>query len=207
KKNSGQDISYQFQHPSSVLHTIIEEDSIALYALSEQRGYFNPGRVTVRSTFPFGLFNVWTHLDFGLQVLLYPKPIENRIELLRLSSNLHDSSVNQSIAGVDQFSTLKTYQLGESLKSVAWKQVAQGRGWFSKQFEQSAGGDLSLDIDRLNHLPLETRLNYLCFQIIELARRDERYALTLYNQKIEVGSGKLHQQQCLTALALFKGQS
>jgi len=205
-KHSGQDISYKFQHASSVLHTIVESDSVCLYALNKQRGYFNPGRVTVRSTFPFGLFNVWTHLDFGLQVLLYPKPIENKMSLQRSPSNLHDSSLNQSIAGVDQFSNLKNYQAGESLKSVAWKQVAQGRGWFSKQFEQSAGGDISLDIDTLNHLPLETRLSYICYQIIELERTEQRYALSLYNQNIEVGSGRSHQKRCLTALALVKGK-
>lgn len=145
-KVCAQDVSFSFQHPSSALQTVIEKDSVALYGFSKQRGYYNPGRVTVRSTFPFGLFNVWTHLDFGFNALLYPHPLENKFQVESASNNAQENSHYQSIVGVDQFSTLKTYQPGESLKSVAWKQLAQGRGWYSKQFEQSAGGDVLLTL-------------------------------------------------------------
>lgn len=198
-------ISFEFQQPSSELKAVVEHNSVSVYACCHQRGYFNPGRVTVRSTFPFGLFNVWTHLDFGFKVLLYPHPVENSLPLERLSGSIDDAGIKQPLIGVDEFSTLKNYQLGESLKSVAWKQVAQGRGWLTKQFEQPAGAEVALDIKLLAHLPVEMRLSFLCYQILELEKKNQRYSLTLGDQQIKVGTGKPHQAVCLQALALHKG--
>ncbi|GLS91531.1 hypothetical protein GCM10007916_26000 [Psychromonas marina] len=203
-KHHAQDLTFCFQKGQSKLTSIVNDDSVYLYATSKNRGYFNPGRITLRSSFPFGLYNVWTHLDFDYQLLLYPQPLENTLQDLSSSEHNVAHSMGKSRLGVDQFSTLKSYQPGESLKSVAWKQVAQGRGWLTKQFEQFSGGDHVLDISRLNHLALETRLSFLCYHIIELEKKGLRYALILPNQKIEMGLGSVHKKRCLTALALFE---
>ena len=203
-KTMAQGLSFSFKNQRSQLQSMIKNNSVVLYSYSSQRGYFNPGRITVKSTFPFGLFNVWTHLDFDFKVLLFPSPIENTLKESRtLEDNIHQHSVYQTIAGVEQFSTLKNYQVGESLKSVAWKQVAQGRGWLSKQFEQSAGGDLLLDLGDLNLLPLEMRLSFLSYHIIRLEKMKQRYSLTLNQQRIDIGLGQSHKNKCLQALALF----
>lgn len=202
-KSQAQDVNFYFKSDQSGLDSTIKNDSVVLYSYSDQRGYFNPGRVTVKSTFPFGLFNVWTHLDFDLAVLLYPSPIENKLTQSRVADKSQHNTLYQPIVGVEQFSTLKSYQKGESLKSVAWKQLAQGRGWLSKQFEQSAGGDLLLDIGNLNHLPLEMRLSYLSYQIVTLEKIKQRYSLTLNQVHIETGLGASHKNRCLRALALF----
>lgn len=198
------DVTFSFQKPSSTLHTMNDGDNISLYACSKLRGYFNPGRVTIRSTFPFGLFNVWTHIDFAYKVLLYPQPLENKMPTNTSFSGSKNQSIKQQKSGVDEFSTLKQYQRGESLKSVAWKQLAQGRGWLSKQFEQTTGGNIALDINSLNHLPLETRLSYLCYHILELEKKQQSYSLTLAGFYIEADVGEQHKHQCLQALALYK---
>lgn len=202
-KNSAQVLHFSFQSITSKLQASSEGDSVIVYARATKRGYFNPGRITVCSTFPFGLYKVWTHIDFGLEVLLYPQPVKNRLKVQSCSQNKRANNSYKSMLGVDQFSTLKRYQPGESLKSVAWKQLAQGRGWLSKQFEQSAGQALVFDITALRHLALETRLSFLCYHIIEQEKNQQRYALTLLNQKIESGSGNAHKLRCLQALALF----
>ncbi|WP_245542350.1 DUF58 domain-containing protein [Psychromonas hadalis] len=203
-KNRGNDIHFSFQKGNSALQTVIDEEQVLLYHFSKMRGYFNPERVTVSSTFPFGLFNVWTHLDFDFKVLLYPIPLTNKLPAEQLTHNNQDESSQQFSSGIDQFSTLKNYQQGESLKSVAWKQLAQGRGMLSKQFEQSIAGERLLDISLLQHIPLEKRLSFLCYQVITLEKTGYRYGLMLVNQKVEMGSGTLHQHHCLQALALFQ---
>ena len=203
-KQKAQDLFLCFQYHDSDLQPIWEGDTIILYAFARQRGYFKPGRVTLRSSFPFGLYNIWTHIDFDTEVLIYPTPIKNNMQPHSTAKSNSDKSISQTIQGVDQFSTLKSYQPGESLKSVAWKQLAQGRGWLSKQFEQSVSGECVLDIGLLNHLPLEMRVSYLCYHIIELEKRHQRYALVLPNQEIVIGSGAMHQHRCLKALALYK---
>ncbi|WP_413698632.1 DUF58 domain-containing protein [Psychromonas sp. KJ10-10] len=202
-KSQVQDVNFYFKSAQSDLESTIKNETVVLYSYSEHRGYFNPGRVTVKSSFPFGLFNVWTHLDFDLRVLLYPSPIENQLTQSKTADKSQHNTLYQPVVGVEQFSTLKSYQIGESLKSVAWKQLAQGRGWLSKQFEQSAGGDLLLDIRHLGHLSLEMRLSYLTYQIVTLEKIKQRYALTLNQHHIEIGLGTSHKERCLRALALF----
>lgn len=203
-KSCPHDLIFSFQHSNSDLQPLIEQNNILLYAVANKRGYFKPGRITLRSSFPFGLYNVWTHIDFDTEVLIYPQPIANKMQLQSIADNSVNQSFSKTTTGVDQFSTLKAYQPGESLKSVAWKQLAQGRGWLSKQFEQSVGGDCVLDIANLSHVPLETRLSYLCFHIIELEKRQQRYALILPNHEIAVSVGEAHKHRCLKALALYQ---
>ncbi|MFT6986572.1 MAG: hypothetical protein ACJAT7_002413 [Psychromonas sp.] len=203
KSNIGQQIDFYFQHPSSALKSVIDEQQVLIYGLSKKRGEFNPGRVTLHSTFPFGLFTVWTHLDFGLHVLLYPEPLANDKQLVSLSAEQTNQGFTNFTLGFEQFSMLKSYQPGESLKSVAWKQLAQGRGWFSKQFEQAQGGDVLLDLALYTNLDLEIKLRLLCYQVIELAKNEASYALKLGSNTIAAGHGLEHKEICLKALALY----
>ncbi|PKH04249.1 hypothetical protein CXF72_01900 [Psychromonas sp. MB-3u-54] len=203
KFDRGQKIDFYFQQPSSALKSVIKDQQVFVYGLSKTRGWFKPGRVTLRSTFPFGLFTVWTHLDFGLSVLLYPEPLNNGMPLVSASAEQTNKGLTNFSPGFEQFSMLKSYQPGESLKSVAWKQLAQGRGWFSKHFEQAQGGNVLLDLALYKNLDLEKKLSLLCFQIIELDRNDCRYALKLGNKTIAAGHGLEHKDMCLKALALY----
>ncbi|WP_354625740.1 DUF58 domain-containing protein [Psychromonas sp. MME2] len=201
--DNGKKLDINFQKSVSTLRSVISEQQVVLYSFCKQRGYFSPGRVTVRSTFPFGLFTVWTHLDFAHSVLLYPEPINNERALLSSSSLNNYSGMSNYAVGFEQFSMLKSYQPGESLKSVAWKQLAQGRGWFSKQFEQSQAGDVFLDIDLYPYLELEEKLSLLCYQIIELHEKHCSYGLKLGNDTIANGHGMAQKEACLKALALY----
>ncbi|MCG6200874.1 DUF58 domain-containing protein [Psychromonas antarctica] len=203
KSNLGQEMSIYFQKKSSGLQSLISEEQVLVYGLSKKRGWFNPGRVTIASTFPFGLFTVWTFLDFDLRALLYPQPQKNKQPLVSLSTRQSTQGITNTALGVDQFSMLKNYQAGESLKSVAWKQLAQGRGWFSKQFEQDQGGDVLLDLALYGNLDLEKKLSLLSYQIIELDKRHLSYTLKLGATTFVAEHGLQHKTRCLKALALY----
>lgn len=205
-KGRAEQIYYAFQDGNCALQSTLSSDNVTLYANGQQRGHFNPGRITLSSTFPFGLYRVWTHIDFDLQVLLYPAPIENEMNVQVMGENVAEEQHCGGLSGVDEFASLSPYKPGESLKSVAWKQLAQGRGWLSKQFEQATGKEVLLDIDTLRHLPLETRLSYLSYQIVTLEATHQGYALRLDDLFIALGRGSAHQQQCLAALALYRAQ-
>jgi len=201
--NLGQQINCSFKNPSSALKSRVTEQQCLIYALAHKRGWFNPGRVTIRSTFPFGLFTVWTHLDFGFSVLLYPEPLLDNTQPLKFIGKNSNKGLTSTELGFEQFSMLKTYLPGESLKSVAWKQLAQGRGWLSKQFEQSHGGDVILDLEVYKNVDLETKLRLLCYQVIELEKNKINYSVKLGNEIIATGYGLEHKAKCLKALALY----
>lgn len=203
KENIAQQTTYVFQHASSDINSVVDDRQVQLFAKNSQRGWFKPGRVTVQSYYPFGLFKVWTHLDLGLSCLLYPTPIENPLENIALSGEETKSGGLQTKVGVDAFSSLKPFMEGESLKSVAWKQVAQGRGWFTKQFEQEQGGDVYLSLSAFKGIPIEEKLSMLTYQVLSYEQQGVSYALDLGHMVIKVNSGPTHYKSCLRALALY----
>ncbi|WP_019616930.1 DUF58 domain-containing protein [Psychromonas ossibalaenae] len=198
-----QQVYYEFKKSSSPLQSILSDESVSIYALSKKRGWFEPGRVTVSSRFPFGLFTVWTYIDFGFKCLIYPQPLEKKGVVHTLPGKQTNSGLRSTDSGFEEFAMLKTYLPGESLKSVAWKQVAQGRGMLSKQFEQSQGGDVILDIDDYAFLDLETKLSALCYHVIELYKNNVIFVLKLNDKIITAEHGPAGRASCLQMLALY----
>jgi uncharacterized protein (DUF58 family) len=203
KPNRAQQISYRFKNRQSVIQSVVDERQVTLFSKGFQRGLFKPGRVTIQSYYPFGLFRVWTHLDFGFSCLLYPIPMQHSINNTVLSGNQTNTKHQETKAGVDTFSTLKPFKEGESLKSIAWKQVAQGRGKFTKHFEEEQGGDVYLSLSAIHAGSLEEKLSMLTYQVLHYEQQGIQYALELSGVLIQSNSGSAHQTQCLRALALY----
>ena len=177
--------------------------------LSKDRGEYSLGRVTIFSEYSFGFFKSWTHLDFGLSALVYPKPIPLLLNEYAVLANEDDNAAesyqNNNRAGNDDFSELKSYVLGESRARTAWKQLARGQGHYSKHYQENQGGLLCLSLLDMPQGGIETQLSYLSFLVNELSQNGQRFSLQLTDEhnSIEHGSGLIHQQACLKALALY----
>ena len=52
---------------------------LALYDLTQKRGWHPAGTVTVSSTYPLGLFRAWSPIRFNAKALVYPKPASQEI--------------------------------------------------------------------------------------------------------------------------------
>ncbi|WP_289030723.1 DUF58 domain-containing protein [uncultured Paraglaciecola sp.] len=185
---------------------------VTLNLLCPKRGKVNLSRVSVECFYPLGLYRCWTHLSFPNNIIVFPKPIPCDITLAEKSLNESGESGKtcQQSLGQDDFSHLKSYQLGEPLNHVAWKQLAKGRGMVSKQFasEDSQIGWLSLkhtaaSVGLSQAEMLESKLGKLCYQVTELSRKNQVFGLDLGKTKIAPSSGMEHRQSCLTALATY----
>jgi uncharacterized protein (DUF58 family) len=184
------------------------DTQVNLAYLSAKRGEYALGRVNIFSEYSFGLFKSWTHLDFGLSALVYPKPITLAIEQLQLSSKVNENGTasyqNSANEGIDDFFELKDYILGESKARTAWKQLARGQGHYSKHYQESQSPLLSLKLSNMPTANIETKLSYLSYLVIELTQGQQTFSLQLDFDKeaVTTNSGLEHQQACLTALAL-----
>jgi uncharacterized protein (DUF58 family) len=167
------------------------------------RGHLTLPRVSINSYFPLGLFRCWTYLDFIQDIVVYPKPLPGPVNFF--SSAEHGEAASHQLIqdGYDDFATLKTYQTGEPLNHVAWKQLAKGQGMLSKQFSSSVDQALWLKLLPCPAEQLELQISQLCYQLIALAQTQQVYGLQLAALKIEPDCGAEHQAQCLTALALY----
>jgi len=127
-------IQLNFPGSRNVVANLIEntEERSSLFVVANRRGWFSPGRLTISTIFPFGICRAWSFLDLDLRCLVYPKPVP--CDLDWLTSQQQDSGHTNITRGSDDFHALRDYQRGDSLRHVAWKIAASGRGMFTKEY-------------------------------------------------------------------------
>lgn len=181
-----------------------EELEVRLHYHAQQRGRLNVERIAIESRFPLGLFRAWSWVKLDFHGLVYPKP-EPSAMLFAEGSGLEQKDGEQALnaRGEQDFYGLRNYQPGDSLKRIAWKQVAQGKGMISKEFAQPSHAQCVFSYQSLAQYPVETRLSRLCAWLLDAEAQGWQYGLEMPQQNFALNSGAEHLQQCLTALAIF----
>lgn len=167
-----------------------------------RRGWLRPGRLRVESRFPLGMLVAWTWIDLQLAALVYPQPIEGELPLSPGPSDEQGSGTCVLGLGVDDYQGLKPWQPGDSRRRLHWKAFSRGQGLLVKDFAALAGHEPLLDLALLEG-ELEARLSLLCHGVVELADRQQPFALCLDGPQIGPDNGQQHRDECLRALALF----
>ncbi len=168
------------------------------------RGRVNPGRITIESRFPLGLCRAWSHVDLNHDLIVFAKHLSTNI---KLSGDDIDNDIGDAqgtpLSGVDEFKGLKPHIPGESLKQVAWKQLAQGRGMLSKEFYQPQGSPLWLTLENQTAQDMEGKISQLAWQIDKLHQQGQAYGLKLPNQSLSPNNSEPHRISCQQAIALL----
>ena len=174
---------------------------VTLYSLTRKRGWHTAGTVTLSSTYPLGLFRVWSPVQFDLKALVYPKPSLQELPFPETPSVQSRQGLSQK--GADDFYGLKVYLPGDSIKHIHWKAFAKGQGLFSKQYSGDSSAEIWLDYDKAPGHNTEERLSQLCRWVIDAERVGVQYGFCLPGLKLSPDNGLLHYRKCLEALALF----
>jgi uncharacterized protein (DUF58 family) len=181
--------------------------SIATLATrATQRGWLQAPRVRLQTRFPLGLLRAWTYWQPATRALVYPRPEDDAPPLPVAGT---DRSEGRGPGGQDDFAGIRGYQAGDSLKHLAWRQIARldpaaDGGLVTKQFEGGAGGEIVLDLAQLPPaMDLEARLSRLTRWAIEGEARGLPYGLRLGTTAIAPSIGSTHHEACLRALALY----
>ena len=190
----------------NVLKVIKEEPQVSLLQFKNlNRGRMFPGRLKIESRYPLGLCRAWSHIDLDNQLIVFANPIESQSELSSLAtddiSHILDRGIH--VQGVDEFKGLRQHIPGESLKQVAWKQLAQGRGMLSKEFQQPQGQPLWLTLDNLTSPDIEERISKLTWSIDKLSERGHIFGLVIGQHKIPPADGEGHRIVCQQSIALL----
>lgn len=179
-----------------------QEQDISLALPTQQRGWYKPGRITLETLYPLGLFRCWTVLDFSLQALIYPKPEVNPPALPIDAPSPQQGE--QWMAGEEEFFGLRDWNPGDPPRKIAWRQSARNDRLLSRVHQTQQGTQLWLDWNALpNTLSTENRLSRLCSWIITAEASGLNYGLRLPNVEYKPAQGPAHQEKCLAALALF----
>ena len=188
---------------SETLVSLVDDDSVKvqLHMAVDKRGWFNPGRLLLESTYPLGLLRCWTWIDLDLRAMVYPRPLASA-ELPGLATDRPDGAAAM-VVGNDDFYGFRKYRKGDSLRQVHWKGLAKGQGVQTKQYTAYADRSVWLDWDLFPGMGTEQRLSHLCYWVLEFDRRREEYGLRLPGVVIEPAVGDKHRDRVLKELALY----
>jgi uncharacterized protein (DUF58 family) len=180
---------------------------VVLSAPTRQRGWMAAPRVRMQTRFPLGLMRAWSYWQPDARVLVYPTPEDDAPPLPLGEAERKDG---QGAAGQDDFAGIRNYQAGDSLKRLAWRQIAKldvdlGGTLVSKYFEGGAAADIVLDIERLPvTMSLDAKLSRLTRWVLEAELRGLPYALRLGSTRFDAAVGPSQRDACLYALATYE---
>lgn len=175
--------------------------SVRLPLPTSRRGWLHPGRITLETRFPLCLVRAWSYVEPDMRCLVYPRP-EKSAPPLPLSA-AGESGGSRSGLGTEDFAGLRSHQLADSPRHVAWKAVARGQPLLTKQFAGASTTQVQLDwYEMPPELGIEARLSRLTRWLIDAHAQGLAYGVRLPGKEIPLGMGARHYQDCLEALAL-----
>ncbi len=176
---------------------------VAIPCPAPRRGRLDPGRITLETRYPLGLFRAWSYPHPALSCLVYPLPLAAP---LPPPAAVAQTGQRHGEAGQEDFTGLRLRQLNDSPRHIAWKAVARDaehRPLLIKQFAGGVAEELWFDLSRLPGMALETQLSILAGWVIGAEAMQIRYGLRLPGRAIVPDQGHPHRDACLEALALY----
>ena len=178
--------------------------TVAIPYTTSKRGRLDPGRVTLATRYPLGLFQAWSYPHPCWSCVVYPRPL--RTPLPRPSPGTQ-ADHHHGDSGQEDFAGLRPRQPSDPTRHIAWKAVARCADEQMLLVKQFAGGasdelwlDWSLTPPEHGH---EDRLSILTGWVMAADEQQARYGLTLPGQQIAPAQGNVHRTHCLQALALY----
>ncbi|MBY0412509.1 MAG: DUF58 domain-containing protein, partial [Bdellovibrionales bacterium] len=162
---------------------------------ASKRGHESIKSIYIETLFPFNFFRCFTYFRVDRDVMVYPK---------RVNLNLHEevelTELSKEDDGEDFF--IRNYQLGDSLKRVDWKKLAQTNQWYTRQFQSAKPNPILLILDKT---PVEETLQSICFSMHGFHQQNIKYGIKLKNKvMISPSNSPLHLEQCLRELAYYE---
>ncbi len=185
-----------------------ETRSVLLSTPARQRGWLAAPRVRLLTRFPLGLLRAWSYWQPDSKALVYPHPEDHAPPLPMGESEAADG---EGRAGHDDFAGVRAYQTGDSMKQLAWRQIARvdlehGGTLVSKHFEGGSASELCIDFSALpRSMDLESRLSRMTRWVLEAENHGLAYSFRLGDASFPSALGPAHQAACLRALALYEG--
>lgn len=159
-----------------------------------KRGHETIESIYVESLFPFNFFRCFTFFRVDQECFVYPER-----ENLNLHEEVEVIETDKS-EGDDFF--LRDYQIGDSLKRVDWKKLAQTNRWYTRQFQSAKPSPVMLVF---NQTVKEETLKSICFALHAFHQQDIKYGLQLGKEiLIAPENSPRHLKHCLRELASYE---
>ncbi|MDD9896240.1 MAG: DUF58 domain-containing protein [Gammaproteobacteria bacterium] len=204
KKHEAIELSFE---QGLVTHAdLIDQDRVVVdvFVKADRRGEFRAPFLRITTYFPLGLCRAWSFVDLDMYCLVYPKPVVFSMNQFNTGSSGNDDSAIIKDGSEDYYG-LREYVPGDSLRQVAWKNLARGQSMHVKQFVDYVDSKIWLDWDMFYGFSTEERLSRLCYCVLKLSKSNNAFGLKLPGVEIAPDTGPDHKIKLLRTLALFGG--
>lgn len=176
------------------------DGAVYLHLPTRKRGWWLPGRFSLATNYPMGLFHAWSWLHPDQPILVLPRPEDDPPALP------YDSAITgeQAANGSDEdYSGLRDYRPSDPPRRIAWKASAHRDSLLIRESERRTGDALVLDYDAIRGLDHESKISRLTAWVLAAESNQSAYALVIPDLRIESALGPEHRSACLRALALL----
>lgn len=180
----------------------IEGMECTLTIPTTQRGFFQLPRITLSTTYPFGLFRTWSYIRFEKDYYVYPKTIDPGFVPQAVSLKPPYSYPN-SLGDAEFYELSEVQNPWVEPNRIAWKIAARNQRWYLKRFHMQNHEERVFHLDQLKGYQREYQLSCLAFWLYQAEANQETYGLQLDKQLPVLGSGARHLRTCLQKLAVY----
>jgi uncharacterized protein (DUF58 family) len=186
--------------------SINERKTIIIKFNKLKRGWYRFNRITLMTTFPFGLFYSWTYVDCAVQFFVCPESIG---ELPLPEKRIEDDNVGiDKELGFSEFNEHKKHTNGMPYNRVDWKLYAKEKGMYVKNFEREQSSCSFFSLEYLSiqfpKLDLEQALGQLATWMKLSNESGGYWVLGLKEYQSYAGTGDLFLKECLIILAKYQ---
>jgi uncharacterized protein (DUF58 family) len=188
---------------NDVVDIPVESAAVATAGVKpERRGMLYPGRLTLYTRYPLGLYYGWSYVELDTHCVVYPHPAAPGVPLPAPQAAGAEGGGQGD--GHDDFAGLRQYHPGDSPRHIAWKTAAREQVLLTKQFAGYAPAQLWLSLDSAPALlDFEEKISRLARWVLDADSAGIAYGLKLPNATIDAATGAAHRERCLHALALL----
>lgn len=161
---------------------------VPLAFIAARRGLMPLRRIVLESRAPYGLIRAWSYVHFQWLGVVTPSPETPPPQLpLMAGDNDGAQSRNQHVAHDPD--SLRDYAPGDSLKRVAWKQVAKSGDWYTRTGDSGHRQEIELSWQAATLTDTEARLSRMAAWLLRANNENCAYELTLPNGHLPLADG------------------
>ncbi len=182
----------------------LQADQQAVYSIevkAARRGVIPLGRIQIESRAPYGIIRAWSYVHFEWVGLVEPAP---EMPYPELPHALGDDAKTAAKADVAHDpDSLREYVPGDSLKRVAWKQVAKSGEWYTRTGEAGQRGEVDLRWDAISLTDTEARLSRMAAWIDRSRNENVAFSLSMPTGALPLADSAPHHMEALAMLATY----
>ena len=167
-----------------------------------RRGLMPLRRIVVESRAPYGLIRAWSYVHFQWLGVIEAQP-ETPPPPLPLTPGDNDGSASRNLHVAHDPDSLRDYAPGDSLKRVAWKQVAKSGDWYTRTGDSGQRQEIELAWLAVPLTDTEARLSRMAAWLLRAHNENCAYALTLPNGQLPLADGSQQLADASLLLAAY----